>query len=158
MIHSTTRAAWPVAALILGLAATMPVAAPSWAASHARLRPAARTTAREPDVQARITELHQKLKIRPDQEAAFNDVAQIMRDNAARMKDLRTSRAQSEQSMTAVDTLHAYASVIDAHADGVHKLVPAFETLYDTMSADQRKVADRVFREKVREASRRGRS
>jgi len=156
MTRSTTRGR-PLAPLVILAMALF--AGPAWAASHAHVWAAsAKTMTGKHDVEARITELHKELKIRPDQESAFKDVAQVMRDNAARMKDLHTDREKSAQSMTAVDTMNSYASVIDAHADGVHKLVPAFETLYNSMSDEQKKVADQVFREKASRAIRKGRS
>jgi hypothetical protein len=33
------------------------------------------------------------------------------------------------------------------HAQDMQKLVPAFQTLYDTMSDSQKKTADQVFRD-----------
>jgi len=49
--------------------------------------------------------------------------------------------------MSAVDDLRSYQKLADAHADGLKKLVPAFEALYNTMSQDQKKTADAVFAE-----------
>jgi hypothetical protein len=113
------------------------------------------TTAPKEDVETRIKTLHQQLRISSQQEPAFNDVAQVMRENAARMKELQSRRAENEQSMNAVDELETYTSIVDAHADGLRKLTPAFRTLYDSMSPEQKKTADAVFREKAREAARR---
>jgi hypothetical protein len=47
--------------------------------------------------------------------------------------------------MTAVDNLKTYEAIADAHAEGLQKLVPAFETLYASMSEAQKKNADEVF-------------
>ena len=48
--------------------------------------------------------------------------------------------------MNAVDDLHSYEAIADAHAAGVKKLMTAFETLYASLSDAQKKNADAVFR------------
>src|SRR5580704_4640343 len=45
-------------------------------------------------VEQRITQLHAQLKITPDQESKWNDVAQAMRDNAASMEKLVAEKQQ----------------------------------------------------------------
>jgi hypothetical protein len=47
--------------------------------------------------------------------------------------------------MNAVDNLKSYAAMVDAHADGLKRLVPAMQALYDAMPDAQKKVADAVF-------------
>ena len=143
--------------IAVALLGSLSMAAPVWAASNRTTAAAKTKTAATPehDVEARIKTLHQQLKITPEQEPAFNDVAQVMRDNATRMKELRSRRAENEQSMNAVDELENYASVVDAHADGLRKLTPTFRTLYDGLSPEQKKTADAVFRERAREAAKR---
>jgi protein CpxP len=96
-------------------------------------------------VEARIAELHAKLKITPDQEAKWTDVVQVMRDNAKRMDSLLQARSQNLRTMTAVDDLKSYQEITDAHSQGLQKLIPAFQSLYDTMGTDQKKNADKVF-------------
>ena len=107
------------------------------------------------DVEARIKSLHSQLHITPAQEPLWNDFAQAMRVDDARITELRKTKTENAKSMTAVDQLNAYASVIDAHADGVHKLIPPFQALYDHMSDEQKKTADAVFRERARAAAQR---
>ncbi len=70
-----------------------------------------KTQAAEPgeSVEARITNLHARLKITPDEETAWNGVAQAMRENAANMEKLvAEKRAQTPKDMTAVDDLMTY--------------------------------------------------
>jgi hypothetical protein len=107
------------------------------------------------NVEARIKTLHSQLRITSAQEPLWNDFAQAMREDAARMADLRKGKLENAKSMSAVDQLNAYASVVDAHADGVHKLIPPFQKLYDQMSDQQKKAADAVFRERARAAAQR---
>lgn len=48
--------------------------------------------------------------------------------------------------MSAVDVVKSYGAVIEAHEAGMKKFIPAFETLYNSMSDDQKKSADAMFR------------
>ena len=41
--------------------------------------------------------------------------------------------------------LRSYQEITEAHAKGMAKLVTAFETLYDVMPPEQKKIADAVF-------------
>jgi LTXXQ motif family protein len=104
-------------------------------------------------IEARIKELHKKLHITAAQETQWNDLAQVMRDNAKAMVDLQKQRAADTQSMTAVDVVKSYASVIEAHEAGMKKFIPAFEALYNAMSDAQKKTADSLFRSRARAAA-----
>lgn len=104
-------------------------------------------------VEQRIDNLHAALKITPDQEAKWKDVAQAMRDNAAAMQKLvAEKRASPPQNMTAVDDLNTYQKFAQAHVDGLKNLTASFQTLYDSMPDAQKKVTDQVFQD--REAAR----
>ena len=106
-------------------------------------------------VEARISELHQKLHISPAQESQFNAFADVMRSNAQTMQALFQQRAQSTD-MSAVARLRWYAQLTTAHGEAVTKLVPVFEALYQSMSDAQKKDADAVFEElRQRRAARR---
>ena len=97
-------------------------------------------------VEARITMLHAKLAITSAQEPAWQNVTQIMRDNAQAMEALTKGRADKAKTMTAVDDLKSYAEITNAHADGLKKFVPVFEALYASMSDAQKAQADTLFR------------
>ena len=97
-------------------------------------------------VEARIKELHKKLHITAAQKPQWDNLAQVMRDNAQAMSDLKKQRASDAQAMNAVDVVKSYESVIEAHEDGMKKFVPPFEALYNTMSDAQKKTADSLFR------------
>jgi hypothetical protein len=97
-------------------------------------------------VEARIKELHRKLHITAAQKPQWDSLAQVMRDNAQAMSDLKKQRASDAQTMNAVDVVKSYESVIEAHEDGMKKFVPPFEALYNTMSDAQKKTADSLFR------------
>jgi protein CpxP len=106
-------------------------------------------------VEARISELHQKLHISPAQESQFKAFADVMRSNAQTMQGLFQQRAQSTD-MSAVARLRWYAQLTTAHGEAVTKLVPVFEALYQSMADAQKKDADAVFEElRQRRAARR---
>jgi LTXXQ motif family protein len=106
-------------------------------------------------VEARIKELHSKFHVTAAEEAQWSNVAQMMRDNAKTMVGLQKDRGENAKStaMSAVDVLKSYSEVIDAHADGIHKFIPVFQAFYDTMSDEQKKTADALFRSRARTAA-----
>jgi len=107
-------------------------------------------------IEERITDLHKKLNVTPDQEALWTDMAKVMRANGQKMRDSVTDRSAKLKTMTAVDDLKSYQMITDEHADGLKRLIPAFEALYAKMSPAQQKNADRVFGEQQRNAAHRG--
>jgi hypothetical protein len=97
-------------------------------------------------VEAHINAMRRKLHITTAQETQWNAVAQVMRDNAHAIADLREEGTEQAKAMTAIDHIKAYAAITDAQAAGIHKFLPAFQALYDTMSDAQKKTADTLFR------------
>jgi protein CpxP len=96
------------------------------------------------NVEANISQLHQKLQITPAQEAQFNTVASVMRDNA---RSEASAPQQPPANATAVDDLRAYIRYSELELFGLKKLLPAIETLYSALSPTQKKTADAVFRQ-----------
>lgn len=136
-----------IAAFVSGLAfagplyaasAADPTAAPLSATDHSPEASALR-------VEDRIKTLHDKLVVTSAQEPKWNDVAQSMRDNDATINQLVRERQQNPASLTAVDDIQSYQKIAQAHADGLQKLLPAFQALYNDMPDAQRKNADVVF-------------
>jgi LTXXQ motif family protein len=105
-------------------------------------------------VEARIKTLHTDLHITAAQEPQWAPVAQMMRDNGKAMEDLRKLRVEAK-TLGAIGELQSYAAAIDAHADGVHKFIPVFQSLYDSMSDAQKKTADDVFHSRIVAAAKR---
>jgi periplasmic protein CpxP/Spy len=149
--HPAARAA-SAAVTLLGVIA---LASPSFAASgqvlaQADSQQAMASTSAEPAggtaVEARIKDLHRRLHITEAQKPQWDALIQVMRENAQAMTDLQKERAADAQSMSAVDVIKSYESVIAAHEDGMKKFVPPFEALYNTMSDAQKKSADSLFR------------
>ncbi len=96
--------------------------------------------------EARIKDLHTRLKITPAQEDLWTKVTQVMRDDAKKIDDLNQARFKKAKAMTAVEDLKSYSEVAQAHADGLKNFIPVFESLYAGMSEDQKKDADTLFR------------
>jgi hypothetical protein len=59
---------------------------------------------------------------------------------------IEKQRAADANSMSAVDVVKSYQSVIEAHEDGMKKFIPPFGALYNTMSDAQKKTDDALFR------------
>jgi hypothetical protein len=104
-------------------------------------------------VEARIKELHSKLHITAAQDKQWNDLAEVMRDNARAMVAVEKKRSIEAQSMNAVDVVKSYETVIEAHEEGMKHFIPAFETLYDSMSDSQKKAADSMFRVRAKQSA-----
>jgi len=101
-------------------------------------------------VEKRISELHKKLQITAEQEPQFKAYADVMRGNAEAMQALFEERAKATgpSGIDHADSrLHWYAKLTAAHADAVSKLVPVFDTLYQSLSDKQKKIADEIFQQ-----------
>jgi hypothetical protein len=96
-------------------------------------------------VDKRIADLHKRLGITPDLEPLWMDVVNVMRDNETKMNEHISAREAKMKTMTAVDDLRSYRMITDEHADGLKRLIPVFEALYDKMSPAQKAAADHVF-------------
>jgi hypothetical protein len=164
--RQTARATTAVAALLGAIV----LAPPSFAASadtNSPAKAAAETKSTAPSseqamasntsespanesVEARIKELHRRLHITDAQKTQWDNLTQVMRENAQAMADIQKQRASDAKSMDAVDVVKSYSEVIQAHEDGMKKFVPAFEDLYNSMSDAQKKAADSMFRSQTR--------
>jgi periplasmic protein CpxP/Spy len=140
--------ALPVGAWAQGTTPTNPADTSGTSATHpaAPTKDTAKTGHHADRVEKRITNLHARLKITPAQEQQWSEFAEVMRNNARQMDQNYQQRSQRVQEMSAVDNMQSYAKIAEAHAQDVQKLVPAFETLYNSMSAEQKHAADQVFR------------
>jgi Spy/CpxP family protein refolding chaperone len=107
--------------------APAPMAAPAAAPAPAA---AADAPSKLTKVEEHIKTLHKGLGITPDQEAKFDTFAQTMRDQAQAMYSARENRVDA---------------TLSAPDDSVKTLVPAFRTLYDSLTDAQKKKADKMF-------------
>ena len=149
--HRTVRAAGAAATLLGAIVFASPLLAASGdvaaqSSSPQRIAAAGSEPAGIAAVEARIKDLHTRLHITTAQQPQWDALTLVMRDNAQAMVDLEKQRTADSQSMSAVDVIKSYESVIEAHEDGMKKFVPPFEALYNTMSDAQKKTADSLFR------------
>jgi periplasmic protein CpxP/Spy len=156
--HQFTYAATRAVAAAALVAAIAFVSGPVMAAdaTGAKVSAAKSSTAkaaREDRVEARIKNMHAKLKITHAQEDQWAKVAQVMRDNEKVMEPLFKTREENAKTRTAIDDLRSYGEITDAHADGIKKFTPIFATLYAGMSDAQKKEADALFRRGDRRVS-----
>lgn len=147
----------PVGARLVAvtLAGTLLSAAPFVAPTESAFAASTHTkaAARADDVESRITTLRSQLKITPEQEATWNDVAQAMRDNARAMEELERQQDAAIDTATAPDMIETYGKTMETHAENIQKFSGVFQALYDSMSDAQKKTADEVFRARVEKAA-----
>jgi len=105
------------------------------------------TAHREQRVEQRIAYLHSALKITPAQESQWNTFADVMRSNSESMTQLYQQREAAGAQRNALDDMKQYAQITQAHAEGMQKLVAAFEPLYNSLSPEQKTLADTTFRQ-----------
>ena len=109
-----------------------------------RRRP--RPPAASPKPSSSGSTLKTALKITPAQDSKWQSVAQAMRDNASRMEKLVAEKRKiPPEKTTAVDDLKTYQEFTETRLDGLKHLTSAFKSLYDSMTAEQKKNADLVF-------------
>jgi hypothetical protein len=125
-------------------AARMPVSAARAEAGQVILAQTRPNVQPAPNVEANISNLHQKLQITPPQEAQFAAVANVMRENA---RAEASAPHQPPANATAVDDLRAEIQYDEVELGGLKRLLPALEGLYSTLSPAQKKAADAVFRQ-----------
>lgn len=96
--------------------------------------------------ETRIADLHARLHVTAAQDPQWTAFVQAERDSAKEMSELIQRREQHAKNMNAVDDFRSYGKIAEAHEDGLKKIIPAFEALYDSLSDDQKKAADTMFR------------
>ena len=95
--------------------------------------------------EAQIKQLQDALKLTDDQKGLWDNLTQVMRENAKDMDALSKDRAEKTKTMNAVERMKFHSQITEARLDQMKKLIPPFEALYNTMSDDQKKVTDSIF-------------
>ena len=96
--------------------------------------------------EAQIKQLQGALNITEAQKELWNNLTQVMRENAKDMDALTKDRGENTKPMTAVEHMKFHSQITEAHLDQMKKLIPPFEALYNSMSDEQKKITDTVFR------------
>ncbi|MGO9445636.1 MAG: Spy/CpxP family protein refolding chaperone [Thiobacillaceae bacterium] len=146
-IHKTAVPALLTLSLLATSAWTETMAASSPDATSSKASAAASHGQKHEDIiKTRISELHAQLKITDQQAPQWDAFAQTMRDNAQKMDQAFRDRAHKLPSLNADEAMKSYAALAQLHADNMQKLAAAFSTLYATLSDDQKKMADTLYR------------
>ena len=95
-------------------------------------------------VEHQIADLQKKLHITAAQQPQFDAFAEAMRQNAQAVDALMRQQEQN-RSANAVEALRAAAQLAEADAEGLKRLVPALQALYDSLSDQQKRLADAVM-------------
>ncbi|WP_243360047.1 Spy/CpxP family protein refolding chaperone [Fundidesulfovibrio terrae] len=158
-IIRAARASAAVALLaVLAVVTSVPPAQAQQPQAKAKMEKASPADASKPEqVEKRIADLREQLRITPAQEPAWNDLAKVMRDNASRMKTLLDKWSTQKDAMTAVENLKIHLEMADEHAQALRQLIPAFEKLYASMTDDQKKTADDVFANRMNRGKKKAR-
>ena len=100
--------------------------------------------------EAQIKQLQDSLKITKDQEELWNNLTQVMRENAKDMdaftKDRAKDRAEGTTMINAVEHVKLHSEITETHLDQLKKFIPPFEAFYSSMSDEQKKSTDQIFR------------
>jgi len=117
----------------------------SFAASGKTKTTAVAKTSAVDHAEARIKQLQGALKITPSQEVLWNNLTQVMRENAKDMDVLTKDRAEKTKTMNAVERMKFHSEITEIRLNQQKRLIPTFEALYTSMSDVQKKSTDEIF-------------
>ena len=96
-----------------------------------------------------IKQLQGALNLTEAQQELWNNLTQVMRENAKDMDALTDTlakeRAEGTKNMNAVEHMKLHSRITVAHSEQLEKLIPPFEAFYDSLSDEQKKTTDTIF-------------
>jgi len=150
MKRKAYRVVFPVALVVVMVAFLSTIffvnANLSSAAASKKKSPAVAKTSAVEQTEAQIKQLQGALNITEAQKELWDNLTQVMRENAKDMDALTKERAESTKTMNAVEHMKFHSQITEAHLDQLNKLIPPFEAFYDSMSDEQKKTTDTIFR------------
>ncbi len=96
--------------------------------------------------ETQIKKLQDTLNITEAQQPLWDNLTQVMRENAKDMDAVNKDRAENTKAMNAVEHMKFHSQVTQAHLDQINKLIPPFEAFYDSLSDGQKNIVDTTFR------------
>jgi Mg-chelatase subunit ChlI len=96
--------------------------------------------------EAQIKQLQGVLNITEAQQELWNNLTKVMRENAKDMEAFTKERAERTEPMNAVEHMKFHSQTTEAHFNQMKKLIPPFEAFYASMSDEQKKTTDTIFR------------
>ena len=118
----------------------------SFAASAKKKAPVVARTSAIEHTEAQIKQLQGTLNITEDQKELWDNLTQVMRENAQEMEDLAKERAENTKPLNALEHMKLHKKITEVQLAQMKKLIPAFEEFYDSMSDQQKNITDMVFR------------
>ena len=112
--------------------------------AHAQTTAAANS--RQAKVEQRIRDIYATLHISKAQDAVWNAFAQVMLDNAQAIEATMQQNGGDRSKLSAPQILDSYAAISAQHAQNAERLSAALEVLYASLSPEQKKAADEMFR------------
>ena len=123
---------------------------PSFAASGKKKSSAVARPSAVAHTEAQIKQLQGVLNITEAQQELWDNLTQVMRENAKDMDALTDTlakeRAEGTKTMNAVEHMKLHSQITAAHSDQLEKFIPPFEAFYDSLSDEQKKTTDTIFR------------
>ena len=95
--------------------------------------------------EAQIKQLQGALNITEAQKPLWDNLTQVMRENAKDMDALAKERAEGTKNMNAVEHLKFHSEITKAHLDQLEKLIPPFEAFYSSLSDQQKNITNIIF-------------
>ncbi|MGO9136289.1 MAG: Spy/CpxP family protein refolding chaperone [Syntrophales bacterium] len=96
--------------------------------------------------EVRIRQLQNALNITKAQKELWDNLIQVMRENAKDMEALIKDRIENTKTMNAVEHMKFHSEIAESQSNQLKKFIPPFEALYNSMSDEQKKITDTTFR------------
>lgn len=122
------------------------MAAPPIPGTAAAAETASPSAAAEAAIDRQIRMLRGRLGITSAQLPLWSAFAHAMREEAQSTDALLAERAAALARMSAADNMSSYARIVRIYAENTERLAGAFDRLYASLSATQRRAADDLFR------------
>jgi LTXXQ motif family protein len=122
---------------------------PSLATTVNKKSPTVARTSVVDRTEARIKQLQGALKITDAQKELWNNLLQVMRENAKDMDVFIKERTGKNRTMNAVERMKFHSEITETHLNQLKKFIPPFEALYAGMSEGQKKTTDALFRKGI---------
>ena len=118
----------------------------SFAASGKKKSHAVARTSAVEYTEAQIKKLQSTLNITEAQKPLWNNLTQVMRENAKEMDAMNKGRTENTEPMNAVEHMKFHSQITQSHLAQINKLIPPFEAFYNSLSDQQKNITDMVFR------------
>ncbi|RQW78382.1 MAG: hypothetical protein EHM51_00075 [Geobacter sp.] len=144
------RIALPSTAIVMMMACAsmffLTCANPSFAATGKKKPTTVERTSAVDHTEGRIKLLGGALKVTEDQQVLWNNLTQVMRENAKELDTMSKDKSEITKTMNALEAMKFHSQITEFRLEQQKKLIPTFEAFYTSMSDEQKKVADTIFR------------